>query len=433
MSKQGSKAAVFKKYLVLILMMLSMTSIYLLPYLRLYFFTPLQEAMGLMDDTTAYGMLTSVYGIMNLICYIPGGIIADKFDAKKLLVFSMVGTGALGLWMATWPAYTYLMIIQILFGITTVLTFWSSSLKVVNMLAASDEQGQIFGFLEGGRSIVALGVNAVCLAAFTFLATKFTQVKGITAVVIIISVVQIVVGILFAVLLPKTNNETSTTHSAKESLVGIGKCFKSPVTWCLAALIFTCSVMSTTASYYAPYLEGTSGLSSVASSIFSTLRASIITIIAAPFAGIMSKKMGRSTGIMIVACGGLVVLNLVLTATPGLTVPMLALMAIMLLVSFCYANNRAVYWAIIDEAGTPKYMVGTLTGLASMIGFLPDTFLNTLYGSFMDGHEFVTAYRMIFLFAAGASVLGLIGAFFGNKIVKRHQLQAAQEKQAESE
>lgn len=196
MSKQGSKAAVFKKYLVLILMMLSMTSIYLLPYLRLYFFTPLQEAMGLMDDTTAYGMLTSVYGIMNLICYIPGGIIADKFDAKKLLVFSMVGTGALGLWMATWPAYTYLMIIQILFGITTVLTFWSSSLKVVNMLAASDEQGQIFGFLEGGRSIVALGVNAVCLAAFTFLATKFTQVKGITAVVIIISVVQIVVGIL---------------------------------------------------------------------------------------------------------------------------------------------------------------------------------------------------------------------------------------------
>lgn len=191
--------------------------------------------------------------------------------------------------------------------------------------------------------------------------------------------------------------------------------------------------MSTTASYYAPYLEGTSGLSSVASSIFSTLRASIITIIAAPFAGIMSKKMGRSTGIMIVACGGLVVLNLVLTATPGLTVPMLALMAIMLLVSFCYANNRAVYWAIIDEAGTPKYMVGTLTGLASMIGFLPDTFLNTLYGSFMDGHDFVTAYRMIFLFAVGASVLGLIGAFFGNKIVKRHQLQAAQEKQAESE
>lgn len=90
-----------KKYIALILMMFAMSIIYLLPYLRYSFFTALQDAMGLTNDATRYGNLMSIYGIMNVVMYLPGGIIADKFDSKKLLVFSMVGTGALGLWMAT--------------------------------------------------------------------------------------------------------------------------------------------------------------------------------------------------------------------------------------------------------------------------------------------------------------------------------------------
>ena len=93
MKKKNEKNV--KKYLALILMMFAMSTIYTLPYLRYSFFTALQDAMGLSNDATKYGNLMSVYGIMNLLMYLPGGIIADKFDSKKLLVFSMVGTGAL--------------------------------------------------------------------------------------------------------------------------------------------------------------------------------------------------------------------------------------------------------------------------------------------------------------------------------------------------
>ncbi|MEG2268535.1 MAG: MFS transporter, partial [Acinetobacter sp.] len=147
MSTLQKKPGKSKKYLALILMIIALCTIYVIPYLRYTYFTPLQQAMGLENNATKFGNLISIYGIMNVICYLPGGIIADKFDAKKLLVFSMIATGALGIWMGTWPSYQILMLIHVLLGITTVLTFWSSSVKCVNMLAAADEQGQMFGFL----------------------------------------------------------------------------------------------------------------------------------------------------------------------------------------------------------------------------------------------------------------------------------------------
>ena len=128
------------KVITLILMMLSLNTIYVLPYLMYRYYAPLQEAMGLLGRDADYGKLLNVYGIANIILYIPGGMIADKFDAKKLLIFSMIGTGALGLWEATWPSYTILMIIHVAWAFTTVLTYWSASIKFINVIAGADEQ-----------------------------------------------------------------------------------------------------------------------------------------------------------------------------------------------------------------------------------------------------------------------------------------------------
>jgi len=99
---QKSKSS---KVVTLILMILAMNTIYMLPYLMYTYYTPLQEAMGLIGRDADYGRLLNVYGIANVILYLPGGWVADKFDCKKLLVFSMVSTGVLGLWEATFPSY----------------------------------------------------------------------------------------------------------------------------------------------------------------------------------------------------------------------------------------------------------------------------------------------------------------------------------------
>lgn len=87
------------------------------------------------------------------------------------------------------------MIIHLLFGITTVLTFWSSSVKVVNLLAASGEQGEMFGFLESGRNVIGFVINGITLALFAFFVNKINDVAGITSVIVFESVVMIIVGI----------------------------------------------------------------------------------------------------------------------------------------------------------------------------------------------------------------------------------------------
>ena len=107
MAKVGNS----KKIITLVLMMLSLNTIYLLPYLMYTYYTPLQEAMGLVGQDAAYGSLLNVYGIANVILYIPGGFICDKFDAKKILVVYMIGSGILGLWEYMWPSYEMLMVI----------------------------------------------------------------------------------------------------------------------------------------------------------------------------------------------------------------------------------------------------------------------------------------------------------------------------------
>lgn len=413
-----------QKYLVLVLMVLSLCTIYVLPYLRYQYFTPLQEAMGLLDNATAYGNLVSVYGIMNVICYLPGGIIADKFDPKKLLVFSMISSGALGIWMSTWPSYEFLLLIHVLWGITTVLTFWSASVKCVNMLAAANEQGQMFGLLEGGRGLVGLGLNAMWVAIFAYFASQANgTTMGMTIVVAGVSSLMILDGIALAFLLPKTNASEATNSSIKDSIKAMIKSFTLPITWVLAALIFTCSAIGASGSYYAPYLQGACGLTTVMAATFAVFRGDGSRIVSAPLFGTISKKMGRSSFIMLIACGALLALGLALRflpATPGTLWP---IMIIMVLIAFFMCGNRAVYWAIIDEAGTPKNMVGSVIGVASIVGFLPDTFIHTLFGSYLDNYEFSVAYNKIFMFIIITAIAGTLAAFIGERIITKHQKQ----------
>ena len=60
---------------------------YIYPYIRYVFHNPLNEALGI-NDTQA-GLLLTVYGVISVILYIPGGILADKLRSKKPLLLSM--------------------------------------------------------------------------------------------------------------------------------------------------------------------------------------------------------------------------------------------------------------------------------------------------------------------------------------------------------
>lgn len=421
----ATKKSKSSKILTLILMMLALNTIYQLPYLMYYYYTPLQEAMGLVGRDADYGRLLNVYGIANVILYLPGGWIADKFSAKKLMVFSMVGTGVLGLWEATFPSYEMLMVIHILFAVTTVLTFWSASIKCVNLLADSDEQGGMFGSLEAGRSVCGLLVTTIIVAIFASFSSNSS--KAMTIVVAAISISMIIVGILLALLMPKPKEEGTTNAGLVDSLKAMGHAFKLPATYLLAGMIFCGSMTLASASYYAPYLEQACGMSSTVTSIFASYRSVICGLVGASLAAIMATKLKRSSAPMIGAGVVMIVCYVAMLLVPASAVVMWPLLIIMVVAALCTSVFRALYYATIDEAGTPKNVVGSVVGIASLLGFLPDTFYTSMCGGWLENHG-LNGFKYIFISGICASILGLVCAFISDRRIQKVRAAAGSEK-----
>lgn len=414
MAKTKSSA----KIITLILMMLSLNTIYVLPYLMYTYYTPLQEAMGLVGQDADYGKLLNVYGIANVILYLPGGWIADKFDAKKLLVISMIGTGILGLWEATWPSYSMLMLIHVAWAFTTVLTYWSASIKCINLIAGSDEQGSMFGTLEAGRGIVGIVLTSFFVAIFT----KFSadSAKAMSYVVASCSIVMILVGIAMIFLMPKTSSDGSTNEGLVDSIKVMLFAFKLPITYLLAGMICGACVAQAGISYLAPYLASFCGMEQNMTVIFANYNRTVCTLIGAGLSAVVAKKMGRSSKFMIYAGFGSIASYLALILVPASAAMMYPIMVIMIFSTLCYPVFRALYYAVIDEIGTSKNQVGSVIGIASLIGFLPDTFYTSVCGAQIEADP-AGGYRFVFITCMAAMALGLVCAIISDRLVLKYR------------
>ena len=120
--RKNMNKSFIKKYGTLLLLAAGAGIIFQLPYIRETFYVPIQNAMNLTD--AQMGMLSSGYATMATFSYFVGGIVADKFSARKLLAFSFIATGILGLWFSTFPGYNISRLIFVLMGVSTVITYW---------------------------------------------------------------------------------------------------------------------------------------------------------------------------------------------------------------------------------------------------------------------------------------------------------------------
>ena len=109
------------KWIAFFVVTISAGLIYRVPYLKTVFYDALVEEFQLTN--TQVGTIMSVYSITKMIIYIPGGILADRFDNRKMLVGSNLMLALLTFWYATIPSLTGLMAIQFLLAFSNVV-FW---------------------------------------------------------------------------------------------------------------------------------------------------------------------------------------------------------------------------------------------------------------------------------------------------------------------
>ena len=153
-----------RRYLQFALIILAAGAIYPVIYLRTNYQVTLLEVFNL--SQAQLNNFYSMLGLAYVIGYIPSGLLADRVSAKWLVGISLLGVSLCGFWFAQVPSPGSVNVIFFLWGIFSVLTFWSSHMKIVKLLSRSNEEGRFFGILDGGRGVVEALMASIGLAIF---------------------------------------------------------------------------------------------------------------------------------------------------------------------------------------------------------------------------------------------------------------------------
>ena len=101
---------VVRRWMIMSVLGFSGGVIFLLPYLKEIYYRPLTEAMAL--SNTEFGLIVSAFGLTAWVSYFPGGWVADRVSARKLISLSLLSTGLLGFYFATFPGFLASVIIH---------------------------------------------------------------------------------------------------------------------------------------------------------------------------------------------------------------------------------------------------------------------------------------------------------------------------------
>jgi sugar phosphate permease len=395
-----------RRWLIMACLCLSGGIIYLLPYLREVYYIPLQEALHL--SNTQLGVLMSVFGVAAMISYFPGGWIADKISPRKLITISMVLTGIIGLYFATFPSYALSIVVHAFWGISVTLTFWAALIKATRNWAPPTQQGRAFGILESGRGVAEVISSTALLALFAKLGSN---TFGLSWVIIVFSIIDILIGLMAWFVLADHPRGSSYEKEEKEK-VGfpeIIKVLKMPVVWLISIVILAAYSAYWGSYYFTPYATDVFQMSVVFGGALGVGKMWIKPI-SALGAGFLADRVGASKAVAwsfvaLIASFG------VFALTPGSRSLLFILVVNTAVASLAIFALRGIYFAMFEEGGVPLALTGTATGIVSVIGYTPDIFMPLAGGALLDGYPGALGYRYFFTFIAGLSLIGLMAAF----------------------
>lgn len=405
--------AFIKKYGTLLLLAAGAGIIFQLPYIRETFYVPIQNAMNLTNEQM--GLLSSGYAAMATLSYFVGGIIADKFSARKLLTFSFLATGALGLWFSTFPGFQISRIIFILMGISTIITYWSACIKATRMLGTEEEQGRLFGLQEGLRGVL----NALLVFGMTAAFSAFAdEVVGAAAAIRVCAIAVIIIGILNWFVIEDTKSEEQT-ESLGNVVKGMFKCLLIPRVWLLVGIIFTAYSVYGLIGYVTTYAQQFYGMTATTAATLGGVRY-LLQGVGGIVGGFLADKLHSRMKVIGGGCIGLAIsfgIYIVLPGTPGLCGAVIGNFFFGLV--FIYAV-RSQYFAVHQDADIPLSLSGRVSGISSALGYLPDVFMYTLVGGWMDSYG-RRGYNMTWIYAIVAALLCVVLTFVLSKVVKKER------------
>ncbi len=389
-------------WLTFLSLVLAYGSIYTLPYMRQTYHTTMLEAYSLTN--TELGILQATFGLLALLCYLPGGRLADRFSLRGLLCLSLVLTALGGLALLVSRSWPVLVCVHAFWGVFTILTFWPALIKATRVWAGEGSQGSAFGLLQGFAALVLASVTGVGVATF---AAYPVSAAGLRAVIGVYTLTNLLAALAVWFFCDLEGPDPEAERPTSE--VGYLEVLRMPAVRLQAMVDLTAYLISSwgTADFaaYAEHAYGQTRLTGAALSNYSLW----LNPLAAVAAGWLADRFGVSRVIQVgflLTAGSLLVFAL----TPADAERAWFLWAGTTAISVAIFAVVGVYYALLEEGGVPLEVTGRAVGMVSIIGYTPDVFAPLVQGWLLDTFPGEPGHRLFYLMLVGAALLGLMAA-----------------------
>lgn len=414
-----------RRGLILLALIAAGEAVFFLPFVLARVFRPtLLDVFGITN--LELGTAFSLYGVVAMVAYFAGGPLADRYSARRLMALALLATGLGGIVLAGFPPPRTMNVLWAFWGMTTVLLFWAAMIRATREWGGQSRQGRAYGFLDGGRGLLAALVASVSVAVFAALlpgeassATPEERAAAFRGVIWVFTAITLGIAVLVWILVPDSTpgREAGDPEDAQKlSLSGVKAACRMPAVW-LQAIIVVCAYTGYKATDDFSLLSRDAlGFDDVQASGIGAL-SFWIRAAAAVAAGYLGDRIDASR---VIVWGFAILIGGCLLIASGVLVPGPAwkLIATIVTASVGIYALRGVYFALLAEGAVPLAYTGSAAGVVSVLGFTPDVFMGPLMGALLDNSPGLPGHRHVFAAVAGFGAVGLLAALIFRRVTR---------------
>lgn len=426
MQEYEEKNNKIKRFFIIFSLIVAGEAVFSLPFhLTRYFRPTLLEVFKF--SNTDLGMAQGVYGIVAMISYFPGGILADKFSARNLILISLVSTSLGGGYMSTIPNIYEMALLWGWWGISSILFLWAALIRSIREWGDSNRQGIAYGILDSGRGLTSLVITSLALLVLSHVMPQTTG--DITALERMISLQNIIyfytfitlgAAILVWVFVPNShlsNNEAMSHRVLYNQIIEI---IKMPKVWLISFIVVNSYITWKGLDNLGLYAIDVFSYSEVEAAWLSTT-STWIRPLAAIVIGLLADRFRTSR--IISACFLTTTITFGFLWLAPINIQTTTLLFLQVIIS-CLGvfGLRAIYFALIEESSIPLSLTGVSVGVISFIGFTPDVFVGVVQGYLLDTYPGVVGHQYFWLFITTASFFGVLASLLLTNICKKQKV-----------
>ena len=418
-----SDPSALRRSLGLLVIVLSGEAIFLLPFLVPRVFRPLLlDVFGITN--LQLGTAFSLYGVVAMLSYFPGGPLADRFAVRKLMTSALLVTALGGVYFASIPSLGGLKLLYGFWGVTTILLFWSALIRATREWGGVQSQGLAYGILEGGRGLFAAILALVSTFALQALlpadaadATHSEKVMALQRVIWIYTSMAAFAAALVWLFVAESAPAPRQSHGVQFSPRQIFSVLENPAVWLQGAIVVCAYTGYKGADDFGLYARDVFGYDDVQAAFVSTLSLWIRPITAL-LAGVLADRIGAAWGVLGCFMGLLLGDLVVASGFADASTPWVLYMTVVGTGAMTYAL-RGIYFALFPDAQVSAALTGTAAGLVSVIGYTPDILMGPLMGYLTDTYPGAQGHEYFFAALAGFAACGLTATICFQRVCAR--------------